>query len=148
MYVLQFLPVPILTIQTPLPTASQEYIYCNWKSITCIWNFLKSKTFLFRQKRNRNPNVIYWPIPEKFQTVGMEDMNFQRYWIKSMCKIQGSIKRSGIFRGVKKKVHGEFPWVLAFDLEISKECHTVLQNFQGWKLVFSGISKGRLKLQI
>ena len=134
MYVLQFLPVPILTIQTPLPTASQEYIYCNWKSITCIWNFLKSKTFLFRQKkRNRNPNVIYWPIPEKFQTVGMEDMNFQRYWIKSMWKIQ---------------VHGEFRWVLAFDLEISKECHTVLQNFQGWKLVFSGISKGRLKLQI
>ena len=44
-----------------------------------------------------------------------------------------------------------FPWVLVFDLAISTGCHTILQNFQGWKLVFSRISKCRrthLKFQL
>ena len=39
----------------------------------------------------------------------------------------------------------EFPWVLVFDFGISKGCHTILLNFQGWKLVFSRISKGKVK---
>ena len=34
--------------------------------------------------------------------------------------------------------------VLIFDLGISKGCHTILQNYQEWKLVFSGISKGKV----
>ena len=38
----------------------------------------------------------------------------------------------------------EFQWVLVFDLGISKGCHTILQNFCGWKLVFSGISEGKV----
>ena len=38
----------------------------------------------------------------------------------------------------------ESPWVLVFDLGICKGCHTILQNFQGWKLVFSRISKGKV----
>ena len=38
----------------------------------------------------------------------------------------------------------EFPWVLVFDLGIFKECQAILQNFQGSKLVFTGISKGKV----
>ena len=30
--------------------------------------------------------------------------------------------------------------------QISKSCHTILQNFQGCKLVFSGISNGKVKI--
>ena len=33
---------------------------------------------------------------------------------------------------------------LGFDLGIFKECQTILQNFQGWKLVFTGISKDKV----
>ena len=38
----------------------------------------------------------------------------------------------------------EVPWVLVFDLGISKGHHTILQNFQGRKFVFFWISKGKL----
>ena len=51
---------------------------------------------------------------------------------KSMHKFQGSIKKEVEFPGVFKKISCvEFPWVLAFDLGIFKESHTILQNFQG-----------------
>ena len=43
-----------------------------------------------------------------------------------------------------RKIHVEFPWVLVFGLENSKpkkECTTILQNFLGWTLYFSVISK-------
>ena len=42
-----------------------------------------------------------------------------------------------------RKDHVEFPWVLVFHLGISKWCHTILPNFQGNKLVFSGIFKDK-----
>ena len=62
--------------------------------------------------------------------------NFQGYWKKNMWKFHGSIKkRSGISRSVQ-----EYSINLGFDLEISDGCHTTLQNFLAWKLVFSGIS--------
>ena len=38
----------------------------------------------------------------------------------------------------------EIPWVLLFDLGISEGCHKIVLNFQGWKLVFSGISKSEV----
>ena len=38
----------------------------------------------------------------------------------------------------------KFSCVLVFDFGISKGWHTILQNFQGWQLVFSGISKGKV----
>ena len=64
-----------------------------------------------------------------------------------MRKFQGSIKKEVEFLGVinwSRKNHVEFPWVLAFGLEIfkpKKECITILQNFLGWTIFFSGISK-------
>ena len=42
------------------------------------------------------------------------------------------------------KTHAEFPWVLVFEFGISKGCHTILLNFQESKLVFSGISNGKV----
>ena len=66
---------------------------------------------------------------------------------KSMRKFQGSIKKEVEFLGVinwSRKNHVEFPWVLVFGLDIfkpKKECITILQNFLGWSLFFSGISK-------
>ena len=47
-------------------------------------------------------------------------------------------KKSGI-----RKTHVEFRCGSR-----SNGCHTILQNFQGWKLVFSGISFGRIKWKI
>ena len=38
----------------------------------------------------------------------------------------------------------KFSWVLVIDLGISKGWHTILRNFQGWKLAFSRISKGKV----
>ena len=57
---------------------------------------------------------------------------------------RGTLKKKWDFQGCSRKSHLEFPWVLVFDLGISKGCHTILQNFRGQKLVFSGISKGKV----
>ena len=38
----------------------------------------------------------------------------------------------------------EFPWFLFFYLGISKGFHAILQNSQGWKLVFSRICQGKV----
>ena len=35
-------------------------------------------------------------------------------------------------------------WVLVFGLGISKGCHTILENFQGWSFAFSKISEGKV----
>ena len=43
-----------------------------------------------------------------------------------------------------KKTNVKFSCVLVFDFGIYKGWHTILQNFQGWQLVFSGISKGKV----
>ena len=48
------------------------------------------------------------------------------------------------FTGIQLILFLEFQWVLVFELEISKWCHTILQNFQWRKLVFSRISKGKV----
>ena len=57
---------------------------------------------------------------------------------------RGQLKNKWYFQGFSRKTHVKFPWVLAFDLGVSRRCHTILQNLQGWKLVFSGISKGKV----
>ena len=71
-------------------------------------------------------------------------MEFPGLLKKENVEIPGvNWKRCRISRGGQVKTHVEFPWVLVFDLGISKWCHTILLNFQEWKLVFSGISKCR-----
>ena len=61
-----------------------------------------------------------------------------------MWKFQGIIKkRNGTFRCIQEiKIYLDFTWVLF--LGISKKFHTVLQNFEGCKLVFCKISKGKV----
>ena len=51
------------------------------------------------------------------------------------------LKKKLDFQGYSTKTHVESPCFLVFDLEISNGCHTILENFQEWKLVFSKISK-------
>ena len=46
-----------------------------------------------------------------------------------MWKFQGLIKKELEFLGVLMKKSCEFPWILVFDLETSKGCHTILRNF-------------------
>ena len=48
------------------------------------------------------------------------------------------------FPGVLKKEHVEIPWVLFFDLGISKGCHTILQNFHGCSFVFFEFSASKV----
>ena len=43
-------------------------------------------------------------------------------------------------QGSLRKNHAQFPLVLVFDLGISKGCQKIFGEFQGCKLVFSGIS--------
>ena len=51
---------------------------------------------------------------------------------KNTWKFQGSVKKEVQFLGVyKKKLHNFHDWVSVLDLEISKECLTVLLNFHG-----------------
>ena len=77
----------------------------------------------------------YWTIPDgAIHTGGLRTWNFQRYLRKNMWKFQGSIKKEVEFLGCSRKPYVEFPWVLVFDLGISKWCHTILQNFQGESL--------------
>ena len=88
----------------------------------------------------------HWGLPEKIQTVrvgagGGENIEFpQRYWRKIMWKFQGSIKKEvefpGLFKNNSYGISMEF-----LTLEFPRSV-TDLAEFSGWKLVFSGISKG------
>ena len=49
--------------------------------------------------------------------------------------------------GVEVKTHVEFPWVLVFDVGISKRYHTILLNFKGSECLFSP-GFFRVKLQM
>ena len=76
---------------------------------------------------------------------GSYTWNFQGYWRKSMWKFRRSIKKKKGFPGVfKKNSCGVSMVSMVFDYGSSKGCHTILQNFQGFKLVFSGISKDKV----
>ena len=57
---------------------------------------------------------------------------------------RGQFKSKFNFQGCLRKTHVESKWVLIFDFGVSNGCHTILQNLQGWKIVFSGISKGKV----
>ena len=53
-------------------------------------------------------------------------MEFSGVWKKeyaSMWKFQGQLKKKWNFRGCSRKTQVEFPWVLVFDLGLSKGCH-------------------------
>ena len=56
-----------------------------------------------------------------------------------------SIKKEEEFLRVTKKNNVEIPRVLVFGFGISKVSYTSLWNFQGWSLVLSGISRGKVK---
>ena len=65
----------------------------------------------------------------KKQTGVVEDMEFPGVLKKENVKVPGiNYKRSEISRGVQVKTHVELPWVLVFDLGISKRCQNLL-NF-------------------
>ena len=48
------------------------------------------------------------------------------------------LKKKWNFHGCSRKNRVEFPWILVFDLRISKGCHTSFQNFQRWKFFSTG----------
>ena len=71
-----------------------------------------------------------------------EDMEFpEGYWRNTIWLFQGLIKKEAEFLGYDQE---KFMWnlhgCLVFGPEISKGCNTILQNFQGWSFVLSGIS--------
>ena len=85
----------------------------------------------------------HWAIPEKIQTSGRGWGHWISRRIEKNCgNSRVQLKKKWNFQGCSRKTHVKFPLVLIFDFGISKECHTILQNFQGWKLVFSRICKG------
>ena len=79
---------------------------------------------------------------QKKSKQGGEDMEFpEGYWRNTMWLFQGLIKKEAEFLGYDQE---KFMWnlhgCLVFGPEISKGCNTILQNFQGWSFVLSGIS--------
>ena len=94
---------------------------------------------------------LWISIPDRKKT-NWRTWNFKKgYWRKKMWKFQGSMKKEVEFpgQGCSRKLmwHVEFPsGSLGFDLGISKAgvSHKILLSFQGWKLVFSGISMGKV----
>ena len=81
----------------------------------------------------KNPNTGGWQYGI---STGIEE--------RARGNLRGQLKSKLNFQGCSRKAHVEFPWVLIFDFGVLKGCHTILQNFQGWKIVFSGISKGKV----
>ena len=87
----------------------------------------------------------HWAIPEKIQTGrvgagGGEDIEFpQRYWWKIMWKFWGQLKKKWNSQGCSRTTH----WISMqyLTLEFPRSV-TDLAEFSGWKVVFSGISKG------
>ena len=68
---------------------------------------------------------------------GMRILNFQGYRIKSRWN----------FQGIWRKNYLEYSWVLSWflTLELLRGAIQVfIKNFQGWMLVFSGISRGKV----
>ena len=118
------------------------------------WNFL---FFYFTPGNSRQKRAPSLEIPQscvtslgnglyqkKKQKRGFEDMEFsggieERKYGNSSGKLR---KKQNFQRCSKVKTHVKFRWVLVFHRGISKRCHTILLNFQGRKLVFTGISKG------
>ena len=95
---------------------------------------------------------IYLLIPEKIQTGELwEHGNFMGMEEKAYGNSRGQSKskKKWSFQRWSRKNHVEFPWVLVFGYGTSKGCNIILQNFQGWSLVFSGISMVKVtKLKI
>ena len=94
---------------------------------------------------------IEWAIPENIQTGGrggggVEGMEFPGVLKKKRGNSRGQFKKKWKFQWYSRKTNVEFPWpwVLVFYFGIAKGCHTNLQNFQGKKLFFSGISWGKV----
>ena len=56
----------------------------------------------------------------------------------------GQLKKKWDFQECSRKTHVHFLWILVFDFGSSKGCNTILLNFQGCKLIFSGISKDKV----
>ena len=79
----------------------------------------------------------YWAIPEKNPISGIKGHETSM-GIEETCGISGDIKKRpfGNSSGQRKKKwnskinHVEFPWVVFFDLGISKGFHKIFQNFQ------------------
>ena len=87
-----------------------------------------------------------WAIPEKIQTeVGWGHWNFRGYWWKSMWKFQGSIKKEVDYPGMFKT---NSLWNFYRSCFLTLGLQVVLHNFAEysglWKLVFSGIIKGKV----
>ena len=96
--------------------------------ILCSYQLSGGKNGLFQKKSK--------------QGGGVEDIHgISRDLEEKTCgNFRGQLKKKCKFQGCSRKTNAKFPWVLVFDFGISRGCHTNLQNFQGQKLFFSGIS--------
>ena len=120
--------------------------------IRCMW---REKYFLLslecgipeKSKQGRLTELTEIGLLQKKTHCWGSGQRFSR-GIKKICgNSRGKLKKKWKFQGNSRKSHVEFPLLLVFDLGISKACHTILQNFQGWKSSFS-LEFLRVKWQI
>ena len=91
-----------------------------------------------------------WAIPEKKKTRwgrGGWGHGISRSVEERTCgNSRVYLKKKRNFQGCSRKNYVEFPCFLVFEVRISQGYHTILQNFQGFKLVFSRFSKGKVTI--
>ena len=112
------------------------FVYAHWSNNTAYFVAISHQTFPAMNYSKKNPNMIQGLSAWNFHSRGIEERAHEN--------ISVQLKRSGITGGSQRKNNVKFPWVLVFELGVSKGWHTILQNCQGWKLVFSKISKGKV----
>ena len=112
------------------------FVYAHWSNNTAYFVAISHQTFPAMNYSKKNPNMIQGLSAWNFHSRGIEERAHEN--------ISVQLKRSGITGGSQRKNNVKFPWVLVFELGVSKRWHTILQNCQGWKLVFSKISKGKV----
>ena len=118
--------------------------YFIW-SVTLKQNKKQTKNTLCKQLDPANLNFTVWNWSQSFhlKTKLLQSHHRHNNWL-----LQKKIKQGGLriwnFHRWSRKGCVEFPWVLVFGLGNPNGCNTILWNFQGWSVILSGISKGKV----
>ena len=99
-----------------------------------MWNFKRSQEWVYPNWTSANKGrgrvqilYILWERNNWMTPRGIEERVCGEYRDQSKTKWN--------FQGYSRKNHMEFLWLLLFYPGLSKGCHTISQNLQGWTLV-------------
>ena len=125
-----------------LVNARIRFTNSNFPTPKSIEEYLDQPMFLNRNTKLgfSSDNISIGPFQKKTQTGGSWEYGISRAIEERACENS----RVQLKKKWNSQLCSRINLVLVFDLKISKGYHKTLQNFQGWKLVFSRISKGKI----